>query len=128
MNNPYTELYNKIFKLSESLGYETYDHLPDDDASYPFVFIGEQFSTDQLTKTRTMGETNLIIHVYHYDRKRRETDTILGNLKKAIYELGQTENFKWEAVASTNQTFYESTQEGGNNLSHAILDITLQFK
>ncbi|MGM0217646.1 tail completion protein gp17 [Enterococcus sp. AZ126] len=128
MNNPYIEIYDGIFKASEKLGFETYDYLPDDEASYPYVFIGEQFSNDQQTKTRTLGKTNLIIHVFGYDHKRREADRMLGELKKAIYETRSTEHFSWQAIASDTQTFYENTSGGGTNLVHCVLDITLQFQ
>lgn len=128
MNNPYIELYDSIFKLSEELGFETYDHLPTDAASYPFVFLGEQFSDDKITKTRTMGKSNLIIHVFHHDYRRRAADKLLWELKKAIYEMKTTENFSWEVISSDTVTQYEQSAAGGNKLAHVILDITLEFQ
>lgn len=128
MNNPYIELYDEVFKLSEVLGFETYDHLPGDAASYPFVFLGEQFSDDKITKTRTMGKTNLIIHVFHHDYRRRTADKMLWKLKKGIYEMKSTEHFSWEVVASDTVTQYEESVAGGNKLAHVILDITLEFQ
>ena len=47
--DPYSELYEALFVTLEQTGYETYGHLPDDDASYPFVFLGEQWSKDRQT-------------------------------------------------------------------------------
>lgn len=128
MNAPYIELFSKVFDLSKQLGYETYDYIPGDSANYPFVFIGEQFSQDKMTKTRTLGETNLIIHVFHFDKERREADQMLATLKQAIAEMKTTEHFFWVTVASTTETMYETTTRGGDNLVHAVLDITLQFQ
>ena len=49
--DPYIEIYEHVFKLSEALGYSTFDYIPAETASYPFVFVGEQFSEDYRTKT-----------------------------------------------------------------------------
>lgn len=127
-NDPYNELYEGIFNKLVQAEYETYDHLPGDSASYPFIFLGEQFSEDQQTKTRTLGSTNLIVHVYDHDDKRRQLNKMIANIRKIIHEMDKTEHFSWGVTSSSTQVIYENTTNFGNKLAHGVLDVTLKFE
>lgn len=126
--DPYSELYEALFVTLEQTGYETYGHLPDDDASYPFVFLGEQWSKDRQTKTRTLGSTNIMIHVYDHDDKRRELNQVLADVRKIVHELHQTKNFNWLVTESSTEVIYENTTNFVTSLAHGVLDITLEFE
>ena len=39
---PTQELYDKIFEVSQSLGFDTYDYLPAKEVDYPFVQLACQ--------------------------------------------------------------------------------------
>lgn len=125
--NPYSEIYHHIFSLSESLGYDTYDYLPDD-VDYPLVFIGEQFSEDKVTKTKMRGESSIVIHCFSYERNRRDVETMMNRLNTAIYQIGFTDHFYWSVGQKTNrqQLFFENQTEG-QALVHGVLDISLEF-
>lgn len=123
--DPYIEIYEHVFKLSEALGYSTFDYIPDETASYPFVFVGEQFSEDYRTKTLMRGETNLIIHVYSHERQRRTINTMMAFLNQAINNINYTDHFKWEVINNKIHSMYENDKS--NPLVHGIFDITLNF-
>lgn len=128
MANPYNEIYRHLFGVSEALGYETYDYLPDSEASYPFVFLGEQFSKDVQTKTKLRGNTNIIIHIFSYERRRKDVEMMMDTLNRAIYGIGYTTNFYWIVNGAKNaQHIFHENQDGGSPLVHGVLDVTLEF-
>lgn len=126
--DPYTELYEGVFTAIERTGYETYDYLPNYDAAYPFVFLGEQTSKDKHTKTRTLGTTSIIIHVFDHDDKRREMNRLLATIRKIVHDIRKTEHFSWSVTSSDTYVLYENTTNFGNKLAHGILNLTLEFE
>lgn len=126
MNNPYTELRDFCLSVAKELGYEAYEYIPSK-ATYPFIFVGEQFNQDRQTKLRTLGQSNIILHVYHHHDERKEAEEILAQLNKALHELDQTEHFSWGVFSSQSQTFFDGEVKG-TALVHCVLDITLNFR
>lgn len=126
MNNPYSELRDTCLLLAEKLGYKAYEYLPSM-ASYPFVFVGEQFNTDKQMKLRTIGQSNIILHVYHYHNERKEAEEMLFQLNKALHELDRSEHFSWLVNSSATQTFFDGEVKGTATV-HCVLDITLNFR
>lgn len=126
MNNPYSELRDCCFEIVKKIGCEVYEYLPSN-ASYPFVFVGEQFNTDKQMKLRTIGQSNIILHVYHYHDKRKEAEQMLFQLNQSLHELDKTEHFSWLVNASSTQTYFDG-EATGTALVHCVLDITLNFR
>lgn len=122
---PYDELFEKAFAVSENLGFPTYDYLPQEEVEYPFVFIGEQFNDDQLTKGRMVGESNIIVHVFHDHLHRRELNDAIARLRVALLNLRKTEHFSWFPARSNSNVVGDGTE--ANPTFHGFLDITYKF-
>lgn len=122
---PYDELFDKAFEVSESLGFSTYDYLPQDEVAYPFVFIGEQFNEDQLTKGRMVGESNIIVHIFHDHLHRRELNAAMARLRVALLNIRETEHFSWNPAGSNSNTVGDGSP--ANPTFHGFLDITYTF-
>lgn len=122
---PFIELHENIKRVCEGLGYEVYEYLPDD-VNYPFVFVGEQFFRDEMTKWATIGEINSIVHVYHQHEKVQEAYEMIAKINAAIHEMTQTEHFEWTAYKSEGYKTFDGTTS--NAVVHCVLDITQKFR
>ena len=126
MHNPYEEIYDTVMGLSKKCGYDTFDYLPDSDQSYPFVFVGEQVNTDEYTKDRVLGQTNLLVHVYADQTQRKKVAAILENLLRTISMYrGRTPNFYYRVMDSNTRI----TGETANSLQlwHGILEMDIKY-
>lgn len=125
MVTPFIEAHENIKQLCEELGYSVYEFLPDD-VEYPFVFVGEQFFNDEMTKWATIGEVNSIIHVYHHHEEVAEAYAIIAKINAAIHEKTQTEHFEWHAYKSEGYKTFDGTTS--NAVVHCVLDIKQKYK
>ena len=104
-----------------------FDYLPPEGTPYPFVFIGEDFSSDdRANKTAVFGTYNLTLHIYHNDYKKRGTTTsMMLSLKEAIRRLEKTTNFDLEVVRINDQVLPDNTT--ATPLLHGIVEVEIQF-
>lgn len=125
MNNPYEEIYQKIMELSKAKGYATFDYLPDDEQGYPFVFVGEQDNTDQYTKGRVLGSTDIQVHVYAEFDHRSDVTAIVNDLLTTVASNHETPHFRYQVVNSTTKMLGD--QSTGIDLWHGLLTLTIQY-
>lgn len=119
--SPQLQIYNAVFIESMNLGYDTFDYLPADEVSYPFVYVGEQFDQDLRTKTSVYGRVQQSIHIYHSHRQRRELMTMMNNLKTEFRKLKNTENFYITVKNITSRVIPEE------KLLHGFIEVEFQF-
>ncbi|CAK1254803.1 hypothetical protein R55227_BLOPHJLP_01661 [Fructobacillus tropaeoli] len=125
MNNPYNEIFQTVIELSKKQGYETFDYLPDESQSYPFVFVGNQQNTDIPTKGRTLGTTHIQIDVYAEFNHRSEVLDIMDDLQATVINYQHTDNFKYQ-VTNTNQQMI-ADQSTDIPLWHGVLELDIQY-
>ncbi|MBS9335001.1 DUF3168 domain-containing protein [Fructobacillus sp. M1-13] len=125
MNNPYNEIFQTVIELSRKKGYDTFDYLPDENQSYPFVFVGNQQNTDIPTKGRTLGTTHIQVDVYAEFNYRSEVMNIMDDLQATVIDCQRTENFKYQ-VTNTNQQMI-ADQSTEIPLWHGILELDIQY-
>lgn len=125
MNNPYEEIYQKVISLSKQLGYATFDYLPNDQQDYPFVFVGEQVSSDIYTKDRTLGQTNLLIHVYAEFDRRSDVVMMTEKLLHVISNCQTTDHFSYQVIKSSTNIVGESSDN--LQLWDGILELEFQY-
>lgn len=125
MNNPYNEIFQTVIELSRKKGYDTFDCLPDENQSYPFVFVGNQQNTDIQTKGRTLGTTHIQIDVYAEFNHRSEVLDIMDDLQATVINYQHTDNFKYQ-VTNTNQQMI-ADQSTDIPLWHGVLELDIQY-
>lgn len=125
MTIPFIEAHETIIKICKNLGYSVYEFLPDN-AEYPFVFVGEQFFSDENTKWATIGEVNSIIHVYHYHEEVQTAYEMIAKINAAIHEQVQTEHFEWTTYKSDGYKLFDGSAATGS--VHCVLDIKQKFR
>lgn len=114
-----------VKRVVSELGYTNYDYLPMTSVPYPFVYIGEDSSTDIPNKTAIHGSYNLTLHIYNDQKKRGTTSTMMMNIKQALRELKHTQGF----YISVNNISDQIIQDTTTNipLSHGIIDVEFYF-
>ncbi|MGX2944219.1 hypothetical protein [Enterococcus alishanensis] len=127
LKQPDQELYDEVFKICKTLGYDTYGYLPDDGTKYPFVFIGESFELPIATKFALFGTIQLNIHIYGLQKKRKEVSDIKGNILFELRKFRKSNNFNWKI--SNNQTQPQMLQDTTTNtaLWHCVIPLEMQF-
>lgn len=130
--NPDQEIYDKLFELSQGLGYKTFDYLPAEEEDYPFVYIGQTQELPQGNKFAYTGEMSVTLHVYGEITNRKLVSDMKGNLLKEIKRLKETSKFKWYYVDNTSQPSMIPEQNTSQMpqhrpLWHAIIPITLKY-
>src|SRR5690625_4591428 len=125
LKSPQQQIFDAVFAASLELGYPTYDYLPANEASYPFVFVGEQFDNDIETKGPIYGHVTQTIHVFHNYRKRRELTTMMDKLKVACRKLKRTEHFYITCRSVNAQTLIDNSTS--QPLLHGIIEVEFSF-
>lgn len=81
---PTHSIFRQIFIIAQSIG-DTYDYLPGAESKYPFIYIGESFTTDT-SRSDLNGNMTQTIHIYG---KLTDRKTIMDIETKLHYELHQ---------------------------------------
>lgn len=120
--SPQQRIWIDVRMLSVSLGYDTYDYLPDSQADYPFVFIGESFKQDiRRHKDYLNGQTQVTVHVWHNDWKQRGTVMqMMTNIEQAVRE-------KYHMNVQGVDTQVLTDNSTGSNLLHGVLEINIKY-
>ena len=114
--SPEQRAYKRIRKLCEDLDYNVYDRVPDD-ATFPFVIIGEQFSQRVRDhKEHTVKDVQTTIHIWHNDWKQR------GTVSRMIRELEIEimREFGVEGEDISTQIILDNTT--GTDMYHGIVE------
>jgi|SRR5690625_698482 len=122
---PQQQIYNKVFEVCLSLGYDTYDYLPANKAKLPFVFLGEQFDSDIATKSIIYGHVQQRIHLYHDHKKRGNLTTMMNNIKRELRKIKHTNNFYISVKNINSQTLPDNST--AQSLVHGIIEVEFQF-
>jgi hypothetical protein len=91
--SPGQELYDRLYIYSEDLHYDTYDQLPKDGTSYPFVVIGDIENMFSNYKTEVGGRVAVTLNVWGTEFMRTDVDYMLEKLTSI--STVATEHFKF---------------------------------
>ena len=123
---PEQAIFDEIFKLSERLGYATYDYLPDDEVAYPFVYLGEQFQTPLENKSRCLtGTSRITLHVYGRNDDRKQVTDIGLALVEEVKRLRVANKYSVGYVTSGVTIMQDKST--GQTLLHEVIDIELDY-
>ncbi len=127
MLDPQQELFIRIKKDLEALGYNVYDGvMPPADTPYPFVYLGYFQQTDDANKTAVFGNVFATIHVWHNSPKQRGTvSEMLLKIKTACRSIDHTKNFAWSVRNVSQQIITDETT--AVPLLHGFVDVEFKF-
>ncbi len=94
---PDQELYDAMYGLSESLGYETVEYIPDavELGDLPSVYVGETLTQPLSTKDHVLGSVSVTVHVFGKRNQRKLVSERLTNIFNHASTIKKTDNFGW---------------------------------
>lgn len=125
MKSPQQAIYDAVFKTSVDLGYDTYNYLPPKDVSLPFVYVGEQFSQDEVTKTFIYGNVQQTINVYGNVDDRRQVSDMVNALKYELRRLTKTNNYYITVKSINDEVLTEDVSD--QKLYRGIIEVEFRF-
>lgn len=123
--SPQQQIFDAVYAISERLGYATFDYLPPESQSYPFVFIGGQTDQNARTKSGTYGLVQQTVTIFHDYKKRRELTDMRNKLEHEFRLLKRTENFYVSCRNISGQTLIDTST--GQPLLQGIIEVEFRF-
>ena len=117
------EIYDLIFQRIQDLGYDCYPFLPKEGTAYPFVVLGEVDLKPKATKSFSLGQVSIFIHIWTKKESRKECETMCQKISLACHKF--TDPHIWILLdGSTRVLADNSTNE---TLRHGVLNLTYKF-
>ena len=95
--DPQQELFSAVLmalkEKYEDTGVGVYDtDLPPEDTPYPFVYLADCSESDQATKNEIIGETNLMLKVWHDNVRQRERYLVSWQISRTSADQSNIQN------------------------------------
>lgn len=120
---PNHDLFRKLFSLSD-LRVDTYDYLPNADAKYPFVYIGEYNGSDT-PNNDLYGTVRQTVHIYGTRKNRSKIDNISAYLENTVKHFKEGYEYNFNHLTTDKQVIADNTDV--QPLLHIVLDITFSY-
>lgn len=88
-------LFDEIFAISQSLGYDTYDYKPVNEVTYPFVEIESSQTVHLVNKTDVKGNVIVSLSVWGLHKKRKQVSEMASELFDRARRVESTEGYNW---------------------------------
>ena len=120
---PNHDLFRKIFAISDAR-VDTYDYLPEADAKYPFVYIGENNGSDT-PNNDLIGTARQTVHIYGIRAHRVKIDNISAYLENVLKHLKDGYEYNFNHRTTEKQVIADNTDV--QPLLHIVLDFTYNY-
>lgn len=120
---PNHDLFRKIFAISDAR-VDTYDYLPDAEANYPFVYIGENNGSDT-PNNDLIGTARQTVHIYGIRANRAKIDNISAYLENVLKHLKDGYEYNFNHRNTEKQVIADNTDV--QPLLHIVLDFTYNY-
>lgn len=121
---PDQELFDCIYQHSEDMGFNTYDHLPlrTENASYPFVEVGDVQQINIANKTAIGAQLNITLNVWGGAEDRFVVSQISEQLSELANGVLLTDHFRFVGRPSkTDKQILTDTSVENTVLKHGIV-------
>lgn len=125
MKSPQQAIFDVVFSICLDLGYDTYNYLPPEDAGLPFVYVGEQFDQDLVTKDTVYGNVQQRIHIYGDLNDRIAVSTMVNEIRQGVRRLRRADGFCITVIDANAQMGIEDVS--GQQLTRGLLEVEFRF-
>ena len=116
-------MFRKLFALFD-LRVDTYDYLPNADAQYPFVYIGEYNGSDT-PNNDLYGSVRQTVHIYGTRKNRSKIDNISAYLENTVKHFKEGYEYNFNHRTTEKQVIADNTDV--QPLLHIVLDFTFNY-
>ncbi|MGV3161966.1 hypothetical protein ACEF17_07300 [Streptococcus hyovaginalis] len=120
---PNHALFRRLFGLS-AVRLDTYDYVPDAQAKYPFVYIGEQGATEA-SNNDLFGTVRQTVHIYGLRTDRANIDDISAYIQSEARRIKDGYDYHLSYETVTKQLIPDNTDV--QPLLHVVLDFSFTF-
>ena len=120
---PNHDLFRKLFALAD-LRVDTYDYLPNADAQYPFVYVGENNGSGT-PNNNLIGTARQTVHIYGIRADRAKIDNISAYLESVLKHLKEGYEYNFNHRNTEKQVIADNTDV--QPLLHIVLDFTFNY-
>ena len=121
---PDQELFDYIYSASQEMGFDTYDHLPiqSENASYPFVNIGDVQQLNIANKTAIGAELHITLNIWGDGESRFVVSQMSEQLAELADRVLITDHFRFIGRPSrTDKQIITDTSVPDTVLKHGIV-------
>lgn len=109
--------------LVTTLGCQVYDYVPDNRA-YPYVDLGEAYSTKDATFSKDARNVLLRLHVWSQYRGSKETWNIIGRIDTLLDEVALTVD--GATLEACNVETANVFKDPDGKTRHGVIDVRIQ--
>lgn len=121
---PDQELFDYMYSASQEMGFDTYDHLPmqSENASYPFVNIGDVQQLNIANKTAIGAELHITLNIWGDGESRFVVSRMSEQLAELANRVLITDHFRFIGRPSrTDKQIITDTSVPDTVLKHGIV-------
>lgn len=121
---PDQELFDYMYSASQEMGFDTYDHLPmqSENASYPFVNIGDVQQLNITNKTAIGAELHITLNIWGDGESRFVVSQMSEQLAELANRVLITDHFRFIGRPSrTDKQIITDTSVPDTVLKHGIV-------
>ncbi|EKB54462.1 DUF3168 domain-containing protein [Facklamia hominis] len=120
-------LFDEVFIVSTSLGYKTYDTLPDLAESYPFVVLEEVQVAPRGTKSKMIGRVFMTISIWCDGNDRGLASDMMNAILLNCMNISESDGIRFMAVPSGCGTRMLEDTSIGKSLWHGVVELEFKF-
>src|SRR5574344_2691757 len=120
---PTHNLFRQMYGIAKTIG-DTYDYLPNAQAKYPFIYIGEQSNTDN-SHSDLIGNINQTIHIYGLRTESKLIMELETKLHDALIKMREAYGYHVSMTAYSTQLLNDNTDV--QPLLHVVMDVNFMY-
>ncbi len=117
---PANAVFRYVFATAQDLTDKVYDYLPDANAHYPFIYIGED-DTEQVSNTDRVEDVEQTVHLWGKRTDRNQLDDWLEALRAELGRPRRAFAYSLNPLDHAHSTIPDNTT--GEPLLHHVLAV-----
>jgi len=127
MKSPQQALFDEIFKISNRLGYDTYDVKPMSEVDYPFVELENTQEVGTPAKLARIGIIPITLSVWGLHTKRGQVSEMAEAIYQACYFGIDTTDYSYSLNVGASNLFVSVDTSTNTKLVRATLQLEFNF-